>query len=176
MDFKAPWELWNPLSKAVHGKFLRPGRHSEHNWIQYLANFHRSRAWKIVLIFNSDITSGTPDIHPHTGLCHHDHDGWLVADVLVPNRHQAISNHHDDLTMTLMSHIMRHIYHATAIKQCPRDDQKSGICWFLCYWRVCFLTAITHYVAHAHLVRHWPKHEHETWWFWHGCFGFYIDG
>ena len=31
VDFKAPQELWNPLSKAVPGKFHRSGGHCKYN-------------------------------------------------------------------------------------------------------------------------------------------------
>ena len=55
VDFKAPREFWNPLSKAVPNKFHRFGRHSECNCLQDQANFNRSRAWQIVLIFNTVI-------------------------------------------------------------------------------------------------------------------------
>ena len=51
MDFKAPQELWNPLSKAVPGKFHGSGGHSKCNCLQDRANFHRSQAWQIVRIF-----------------------------------------------------------------------------------------------------------------------------
>ena len=44
VDFKAPWELWNPLSKAVPGNFHWSGRHSKCNCLQDRANFHRSQA------------------------------------------------------------------------------------------------------------------------------------
>ena len=46
-------ELWNPLSKAVPGKFHGSGGHSKRNCLQDRANFHRSRAWQIVLIINT---------------------------------------------------------------------------------------------------------------------------
>ena len=51
MEFKtpqAPQELWNPLCKAVPGKFHGFGGHSERNCLQDQANFHRSWAWQIV--------------------------------------------------------------------------------------------------------------------------------
>ena len=38
-----PRELWNPLSKAVHGKFHGSGEHKKRNFLQDRANFHRSR-------------------------------------------------------------------------------------------------------------------------------------
>ena len=50
MDFQAPQELWNPLSKAVPGKFHGSGGHHKCNCFQDQTNFHRSRAWQIVLI------------------------------------------------------------------------------------------------------------------------------
>ena len=52
MDSKALLELWNPLSKAVSGKFHWSGGHSKHNCLQNWANFHRSRALQINLIVN----------------------------------------------------------------------------------------------------------------------------
>ena len=39
LDFKAPRELWNPLSKAVPGKFLGSGRQNNHKCLQDRANF-----------------------------------------------------------------------------------------------------------------------------------------
>ena len=54
MDFRAPHEVWNPLSKAEPGKFHGSvsGRHLKRNCLQDRAKFHRSRAWKIVLFFS----------------------------------------------------------------------------------------------------------------------------
>ena len=52
-DFKAPWELWNPLSKAVPGTFQEYGRHSKCYCSQDQVNFRRSDTWQIVIIFNS---------------------------------------------------------------------------------------------------------------------------
>ena len=48
---------WNPLSKAAPDKFLGSGRRSKHNSLQNQANFHRSWAWQIVIIFDTDIFS-----------------------------------------------------------------------------------------------------------------------
>ena len=39
VDFKAPWELWNPLSKAVPDKFQWSGGQSKHKCLQDLAIF-----------------------------------------------------------------------------------------------------------------------------------------
>ena len=50
MDFKAPLELRNPLSKAIPGKFHGSCWHSNRSYLQDRTNFHRSRAWQIVLI------------------------------------------------------------------------------------------------------------------------------
>ena len=55
VDYKAPQELWNPLSKAVRGKFYGSGGHSKCNFLQDQANFHRSQACQIVLIFNGGL-------------------------------------------------------------------------------------------------------------------------
>ena len=51
--FQSSWELWNPLSKAAPDKFHGSGGHSNHNCLLDQANFYRSRAWQIVLIFNT---------------------------------------------------------------------------------------------------------------------------
>ena len=53
MDFTAPRGLWNPLRKKVPCKFRGSGEHSKLNCLQDWANFHRIRAWQIVLIFNT---------------------------------------------------------------------------------------------------------------------------
>ena len=58
MDFKASWELWNPLSKAIPGKFHWSGRHINHNFLQDQPNFHRSEAWQIIFI----LTQSADDI------------------------------------------------------------------------------------------------------------------
>ena len=50
VDFKAPRALWK-FGKS--GKFHRSDGHCKHNGLEYWANFHRSRAWQIVLIFNT---------------------------------------------------------------------------------------------------------------------------
>ena len=55
VDFKALRDIWNPLSKAAPGKFHRSVGHSKHNYLQDQAKFHRSRAWQIVLIFNTEM-------------------------------------------------------------------------------------------------------------------------
>ena len=34
VEFKAPGELWNPLSKAIPGKFYGSGGHSKHYCLQ----------------------------------------------------------------------------------------------------------------------------------------------
>ena len=54
-DLKAPWELWNPLSKVVQGKFHGTGRHSKCNNLQDRANSHRSWAWSILLMLTSQV-------------------------------------------------------------------------------------------------------------------------
>ena len=50
VNFKAPRELWYPLSKTIRGKFHGSAGGSIRNCLQVRANFHRSRAWQIVLI------------------------------------------------------------------------------------------------------------------------------
>ena len=55
MDFKTPWKLWNPLSKAFSSKFRGSGRHSKYNYLQDRANFPKARARQIILIFNTAI-------------------------------------------------------------------------------------------------------------------------
>ena len=72
----------------------------------------------------------------------------IVADVLVPNKDQAINKHHADLTMTVLSHesyCMTQISWQPLNKQCLGEVGKSATCWFLCYWQVCFLTVTMHY-------------------------------
>ena len=58
--------LWNPLSKAVPGKSKRSGRHSKHNCLQDQANFHRSWARQIVLIFNTAYWCNPPLVQSET--------------------------------------------------------------------------------------------------------------
>ena len=58
--FKVPWELWSPLSMAVPTKFQGSGGHSKRNCLPDRANYYRSWAWQIVLIFN------TAHTHTHT--------------------------------------------------------------------------------------------------------------
>ena len=58
MDFKAPGELWNPLIKAVPGKFHGSGGHSKCNRFHDRANFHRSWAWQIALISKTKLSPG----------------------------------------------------------------------------------------------------------------------
>ena len=70
--FQSSHEFWNSLSKALPGKFYRSGRHSNHNSLQYQANFDRCQAWQIVLVFNTGIGlfltgDGTP-VHSELGL------------------------------------------------------------------------------------------------------------
>ena len=60
--FKVPWELWNPLCKAVPGKFNGSGGYSKCNCLQDQANFHRSWAWQIVLIFYTEIIYLRPNL------------------------------------------------------------------------------------------------------------------
>ena len=53
VDFKTPQELWNPLIKAVPGTFRGSAGHSKRTCLKDRANFHKFRAWQIVLIFNT---------------------------------------------------------------------------------------------------------------------------
>ena len=53
---KPPGSFENPLSKTVPGKIHGSGGHTKCNCLQDWVNFHRSRAWQIVLIFNTWIT------------------------------------------------------------------------------------------------------------------------
>ena len=45
--FQCSWALWHSPNTAVPGKFQWSGGHSNHNC------FHRSRAWQIVLVFDT---------------------------------------------------------------------------------------------------------------------------
>ena len=56
-DFKTPCALWSPLSKVVSSKFHGSGRHSKRNCLQDRVNFHRSRAWQIVLFLTLTVCS-----------------------------------------------------------------------------------------------------------------------
>ena len=67
----------------------------------------------------------------------------LVVHGLAPTRCQAISNHHLDLTMLIL--------HGTEIMLPPLNKRcwkaiGGETLWFLCYWRICLLTAMTCYV------------------------------
>ena len=53
MDFKAPPPGALKSTKAVLGKFYRSGGHSKRNYSQVRVNLYRSRAQRIVLIFNT---------------------------------------------------------------------------------------------------------------------------
>ena len=53
--FQSSRELWNPLSKAVPGKFHGSDGHSKCSCLQDRTNFHRSQAWQIALIFKTDM-------------------------------------------------------------------------------------------------------------------------
>ena len=62
-----------------------------------------------------------------------------VADVPAPNRHQAISNHHSDCSVSKESHsdiriVLRHIHSALQPlnKQCSREFERSTTRRFLC--------------------------------------------
>ena len=75
----------------------------------------------------------------------------LVADVLAPNRRQAISNHPADSTIyTVTWAILRDtdIMLQPLNKQCSREVGRSATRWFLCYWRVRLVTAITRNGTH----------------------------
>ena len=64
---KLPPELWNPLSKAVPGKFDGSVRHSKHKCLQNQDNVHRPRAWLLsqfltLLMLNSTIYTHVVDL------------------------------------------------------------------------------------------------------------------
>ena len=63
VDFKAHRELWNPLRKAIPGKFHRSGRHSKYNCLQDQTNAYRSWAWQIVLIVNTALGLEKDDLY-----------------------------------------------------------------------------------------------------------------
>ena len=64
VDFKAPRELWNPLSEAVPGKFHGCGGHCKCNCLQVWVNFNIYRAWHFVLISNTVYTISL-ESHPY---------------------------------------------------------------------------------------------------------------
>ena len=53
VDLKVPWRFETHWSKAVPGKIHGSGGHNKCNCLQDRANFHRSWAWQIVLIFKT---------------------------------------------------------------------------------------------------------------------------
>ena len=55
VNFKTPRPLWKPQSKAVSDKFHVSGGHSKRKSLHNRVHFHRTPAWQIVLIFNTDI-------------------------------------------------------------------------------------------------------------------------
>ena len=63
----------------------------------------------------------------------------MVADGLVRNMHQAISNHH-----------LTHGHHVTSNKQRSREVVRLETRWFLCCWWVRLLTTITPYAWWRH--------------------------
>ena len=58
----------NPLSKAKPGIFHSSGGHIKYNCLQDWADFHRSRAWQIALIFTTVMTSAGPRLNIKTVL------------------------------------------------------------------------------------------------------------
>ena len=72
----------------------------------------------------------------------------MVADVLAPNRHLAISNHHGDLTMISVTWVILHKKESSVLLRllnnyCWNAVRRSATHWFPLYSWVCFLTAIT---------------------------------
>ena len=65
----------NPLSKAVSDKFHRSGRYSKYNCLHDRSNFHKSRAWQIVLIFNNNDNGLSP--------CWRQAIIWINAEILL---------------------------------------------------------------------------------------------
>ena len=55
MIWEALRELWNPMSKAVPGKFHGSGGYNKYNCLQDWANFLRFRTRQLSLIFNTGI-------------------------------------------------------------------------------------------------------------------------
>ena len=51
--FQSSPGVWNPLSKAVPGKFHGSGGHNHCNCLHDRANFHRSHGWLIFQLFNT---------------------------------------------------------------------------------------------------------------------------
>ena len=52
---QSPRDPWNPLQKAVSGKFHRSDRYIKGKYLPDRDNFHRFRLWRIVLILNTVI-------------------------------------------------------------------------------------------------------------------------
>ena len=74
----------------------------------------------------------------------------MVADVLMPNRCQAISNHHADSSMFKEYHSGTNISHNIQIALPPLNNvfevRRSATPQFLCYWWVHLFTVIMSYV------------------------------
>ena len=69
MDFKAPQELQNPLSKAVPGKVGESDGQNKNNCLQDWSNVHQGWAWQIVSIFNTiQLYAINPDYMRHTNI------------------------------------------------------------------------------------------------------------
>ena len=58
--FQSSPELWNPLSKAVPGRYHGSGRHSKCKCLHDWASFHTSQAWQIVVILKTVTCMGDP--------------------------------------------------------------------------------------------------------------------
>ena len=93
-------------------------------------------------------------VHHGVGVC----DGRttsVVADALAPNRHQAISIHHTDSTITVVLHESYQAWHRyiyiyiyiivsrTAIRLFERGREVGNPRWFLYTWLVHHFTQIT---------------------------------
>ena len=72
-------ELWNPLSKAVPGKFHGPSGHNKRNCLQDRANIHRPLVWHIVLIFYTAVVYVYSMVYILRSITAPDSTFWIVV-------------------------------------------------------------------------------------------------
>ena len=78
------------MRKAVPVKFHGSGGQSKQNCLQDWANFHRSRAWQIVLIFNTASSIFINIGSDNTNLC------WLTVNDILCHSPEGNSNPQSD--------------------------------------------------------------------------------
>ena len=79
------------MSKAVPGKFHGSGGNSKQNCLQDWANFHRSQAWQIILIFNTASSILVNIGSDNTSLC------WITINDILCHSSKNNSNAENDI-------------------------------------------------------------------------------